>query len=80
MSTKATTKKVEIWGGFHSQMTPIVVRVAADFDMQYYGIGGLVEHGLSDSQRKRVMRHMCGIKGCMCGTHHGWKWQVVGGE
>ena len=70
------TKKItiEIWGGFHNQMTPIRVRVpewAPDEGINY------CLDCLSDSTRKRVMRHMCGHKDCLCGPHHGWQWEVV---
>jgi len=70
------TKKVtiEIWGGFHNQLDPIRVKVpqfAAD-----KGINCCLEH-LSDRTRAKVRRHMCGIKDCMCGAHHGWEYEIV---
>lgn len=67
------TKKIEIWGGFHNQMTPIVVRVPADADLREQGLLNI----LSEDQTKRVQRHMCGIKGCLCGVHHGWKLRTL---
>ena len=57
------TKLVEIWGGFHNQMTPIRVRVPADYSRREQNIAEVV----SESTYKRINRHLCGFKGCMCG-------------
>jgi hypothetical protein len=59
----AKTKLVEIWGGFHNQMTPIRVRVPKDWTKREQGIHEVV----SEATYKRINRHLCGYKDCMCG-------------
>jgi hypothetical protein len=63
---KKGQKKYEISGGFHDA-DPIFVW--ADPDM--VDINGILD-ALSDVTAKRVMRHMCGHRDCLCGSHHGW--------
>ena len=53
---------VTISGGFHNA-SDIVVRAKVDTR------GGIK---LSTGQAARINRHMCGMKGCICGMHHGW--------
>ena len=59
----ANTKIVEIWGGFHNQMTPIRVRVPKDWTKREQSIEDVV----SEYTYKRINRHLCGCKDCMCG-------------
>ena len=49
-------------GGFHNA-SEITMRAKVD------PRGGVV---LSQGQAKRLGDHMCGVKGCICGMHHGW--------
>jgi hypothetical protein len=68
----AKTKIVEFLGGFHNQMQPIRVRLDAS-EVAVSPIGALQQN---ERARRKVMRHLCGIKGCMCGLHHGVRWEV----
>ena len=77
-----TKKTLEIWGGFHNVTIPIRVRVDADAidylrDYSDFGLAGVIQNYMSKAQQKKVMRHMCGVPGCLCGIHHGWKWSEV---
>ena len=58
------TKTIEftVSGGFHNA-GEITMRAKSD------SRGGI---SLSTGQAKRLGNHMCGIKGCICGMHHGW--------
>ena len=58
-----TTKKITIGGGFHNASE---ITIRAKIDQR----GGIV---LSQGQAKRIGSHMCGVKGCICGMHHGWE-------
>lgn len=55
------TKKITISGGFHS-VGEITIRAK------------LTSRGvtLSEGQAEKINKHMCGVKGCICGMHHGW--------
>ncbi|CAB4146320.1 hypothetical protein UFOVP501_3 [uncultured Caudovirales phage] len=67
------TVLVEFWGGFHAQMRRVTVRLnRATCD------SGNPFDALHDRPRAeaRVLKHICGIKACMCGLHHGVKWEV----
>lgn len=56
------TKMIAISGGFHNA-SEITIRAKID------PRGGIV---LSEGQAKKISNHMCGVKGCICGMHHGW--------
>jgi hypothetical protein len=56
------TKQVTVSGGFH-KADEITIRAKVD------PRGGIK---LSQGQAKRLGNHMCGVKGCICGMHHGW--------
>ena len=58
----ANTVLVTVSGGFHSA-SEISLRAKVD------PRGGIK---LSDGQAKRLGNHVCGIRGCICGMHHGW--------
>lgn len=58
-----TTKKITISGGFHNAGA---ITIRAKIDPR----GGII---LSPAQARRVGNHMCGVKGCICGMHHGWE-------
>lgn len=66
---KSTMKTIQITvsGGFHNAGV-IAMRLKAD------PRGGVL---LSQWQAKRLGDHMCGIKGCICGMHHGWEVEGV---
>ena len=66
--------KIEIWGGFHNQMTPVVVRVPSEAIENGMHIGDILHTVLSDGQRKKVNKHMCSSHGCWCSFNHGWQW------
>ena len=55
--------KVTISGGFHNAPN-ITIRPK---------VGPNGEIILSAGQASRIYRHMCGIKGCICGPRHGWE-------
>lgn len=55
-------KQITISGGFHNAGA---ITVRAKIDPR----GGIT---LSQHQAKRIGDHMCGIRGCICGMHHGW--------
>jgi len=57
-----STKQITISGGFHNAGA---ITIRAKIDPR----GGIV---LSQGQAKRIGSHMCGVKGCICGMHHGW--------
>ncbi len=70
---------IEIYGGFHNQTQPICVRVPREIIKgwgEHYGWSHLMD-SLSDRTRAKVANHMCGMRDCLCGTHHGWKWDQV---
>ena len=69
-----STVLVEFWGGFHAQMRPIVVRLDRDICAGTHG-GNPFEalHALPRTEA-RVMKHLCGMRGCMCGLHHNVQW------
>jgi hypothetical protein len=56
------TTTVTLSGGFHGA-SDITIRAKVDTR------GGIK---LSTGQADRINSHMCGIKGCICGMHHGW--------
>lgn len=56
------TQTFTVSGGFHSA-GEITMRAKVD------PRGGIQ---LSSAQARRLGDHMCGIKGCICGMHHGW--------
>jgi hypothetical protein len=56
------TKQITVSGGFHNAGD---ITIRAKIDPR----GGIK---LSAGQAKRIGSHMCGIKGCICGMHHGW--------
>ena len=56
------TTLVTVSGGFHNARE---INIRAKVDPR----GGIK---LSEGQAKRLGNHMCGIKGCICGMHHGW--------
>jgi hypothetical protein len=58
--TKTTT--ITVSGGFHNADE---ITLRAQIDPR----GGIK---LSEGQAKRLGDHMCGVKGCICGMHHGW--------
>ena len=58
----STTKQITISGGFHNA-GEITLRARVD------PRGGIK---LSEGQARRLGRHMCGVKGCICCMHHGW--------
>lgn len=58
----ANTTLVTVSGGFHNAGE---INIRAKVDPR----GGIK---LSDGQAKRLGNHMCGMKGCICGMHHGW--------
>lgn len=58
----SNTKQITVSGGFH-HAGDITIRAKVD------PRGGIK---LSAGQVKRLGDHMCGIKGCICGMHHGW--------
>ena len=59
----AKTKIIEIYGGFHNQVVPIRVRVPIDYHRATHSLLEV----LSVETYQRVNRHICGLKGCMCG-------------
>lgn len=58
----SNTKQITVSGGFHDA-DEITIRAKVD------PRGGIK---LSQGQAKRLGDHMCGVKGCICGMHHGW--------
>lgn len=58
----SNTKQITVSGGFHN-VGDITLRAKID------PRGGIM---LSAGQAKRLGDHMCGVKGCICGMHHGW--------
>jgi len=50
--------KVEVSEGFHN-VPSIVLRLRND--------------AITPGQKKRLLKHMCGIKSCGCQPHHGWR-------
>lgn len=66
MAKTAKTANVRVSGGFHN-----AGRIA--LRLKPGPRGGVL---LSQHQAKRLGDHMCGIKDCICGMHHGW--DVVG--
>jgi hypothetical protein len=58
----SNTKTITVSGGFHNA-DDITIRAKVD------PRGGIK---LSQGQVKRLGDHMCGVKGCICGMHHGW--------
>ncbi len=56
------TKTVTISGGYHNA-SEITIRAKID------PRGGII---VSEGQAKKISNHMCGVKGCICGMHHGW--------
>jgi hypothetical protein len=58
----AATIAINISAGFHNA---VAITVRAKVDPR----GGIK---LSTGQAARINRHMCGVKGCICGMHHGW--------
>lgn len=58
----SNTEIITVSGGFHN-VNEITIRVKVD---PRWGIK------LSQGQNKRLGKHMCGVKGCICGMHHGW--------
>lgn len=55
------TKKITISAGFHN-VKPMHIRAA------------ILDNSISLSipQMRRITAHMCPVKGCICGIHHGW--------
>lgn len=51
--------KVEVSGGFHNTMRVLNLRLQKDEKF-----GGVV---ISDGQRAKISKHICGFAGCMCG-------------
>jgi hypothetical protein len=72
------TTLVSIWGGFHNA-NEIKLRVpAARVPAERAETASWIEEPgiLTDSQLKRLHRHMCGIRGCQCSLDHGSKWSA----
>ena len=81
--------KIQFSGGFHrANALHIMVSEAAidvlfrrdeKFDRRWgeskwERIQGLMGSGfLSEWQRKKIWRHMCGVDGCLCEIRHGWE-------
>lgn len=65
--------KVEFWGGFHSQMQPIGVWL----DSRYVAESPLGALKQDEMARAKIMRHLCGMRDCMCDLHHGVEWQIL---
>lgn len=67
--------KVTFSGGFHNS-TPINLymnisnEALCDYADGQIGATDLIDENLTPYQRKRLERHFCGIKGCMCGHWH----------
>lgn len=55
--TKGNTTTATVSGGFHNARE-ITLRIK--------------DEKISVGQYKRLTNHMCGIKNCICGPHHGW--------
>lgn len=53
--------KVEIFGGFHNQMTPIRVMVPKDWKERN------IQDCVSERTMKKIQNHICGLSGCKCG-------------
>jgi len=56
------TKTITLSGGFHDS-GEIRIKVPADFHPAIHSI----QEAVSESTRKRLDRHFCGIRGCTCG-------------
>ena len=67
MAKTAKTANVRVSGGFHN-----AGRIA--LRLKPGPRGGVL---LSQHQAKRLGDHMCGIKDCICGMHHGWEVEGV---
>lgn len=67
--------KVTFSGGLHNS-TPINLNMnfsneaLCDYADGQIGAKDLIDENLTPYQRKRLERHFCGIKGCMCGHWH----------
>jgi len=59
-----TTKTISVSGGFHNIRASVTIRAKID------PRGGAM---LSQAQAKKIGNHMCPVKGCICGMHHGWE-------
>ena len=69
--------KISIFGGRHNKTDPINILIDADLLSTNPSCQRIVELFISKSQWKRVIRHMCGIKGCDCGPSHGWEYKTI---
>lgn len=59
---------IELSGGFHNSWP--ITAIVKDADLQYYRDGRCdLNFMLSDSQKKKLRRHFCGIAGCQCGSY-----------
>lgn len=59
-------KKVTFYGGFHNSSAISARLTDTQYNTLKEGVTGLREI-LTESQQKRLDKHFCGIKGCMCG-------------
>lgn len=53
--------KVEIFGGFHNQLTPIRVMVPTDWKERD------IQDCVSEKTMKKIQNHICGLRSCCCG-------------
>ena len=69
---------IDIWGGFHNAGVITLHIRQEDVPTRHHETAAwITESGvLSDGQRTRLMKHMCGHKNCMCSLLHGSKWSV----
>jgi hypothetical protein len=65
---------VDIFGGFH-KAPPIRIRLPRRETGGYRYIHWVID-AMSEGQRRKVWRHMCGIRGCECSAHL-WDWDVA---
>lgn len=76
---KARTTRVRVWGGYHNAF-PVTVRVPSDRIPTTWtsNASWILDPAVTtEGQRAKLRRAMCGIKGCVCGPHHGWGWGVA---
>jgi len=67
--------KVTFSGGFHNSKAISLYmnfsnEALCDYADGQIGATDLIDENLTPYQRKRLERHFCGIKGCMCGHWH----------
>lgn len=61
-------KRIRLSGGFHNR-PEITINVKSDGAVKDWERGNTAFYELlTEYQRKRLEKHFCGIKGCMCGS------------